>query len=164
MSGWDSYRAVYGVELRATARELVAHGWPVVEGSADTLLLLTGRTLDVLEVPAAIGREVCARLRAAEVVVPVAATPTGVWWYPVTPGAPLPAALQAVAGVTLRSADDAVAAPPSQTPDGWVHWRVAPAACGYGLAPADLIFSAVTDAAARDTLRPADVASVGLRG
>lgn len=173
MSGWDSYRAVYGAELRAAARELIAHGWPVVEESADTLLLLTGRTMDVLEVPAAIGRMVCARLRAADLVVPVAATPTGAWWYPVTPGAALPSALQLIEGVVLRGAGDAVAAPPSQTPDGWVHWRVSPAACGYGLGPADLVFSAVagTVAARSERVdrtppgdpRPAGVATVGTR-
>lgn len=147
MSGWDSYRTVYGAELRAAARDIADHGWPVVEESADTLLLITGRALDVLEVPAAIGRGVCAALRDADVVVPVAATPTGSWWYPVTPGASLPHELRDVGGVVLHGPGDAVAAPPSQVPDGWVHWRVAPSACGYGLAPADLIFSAAAGAA-----------------
>ena len=94
MPGWDSYRAVYGAEVRAAAREFLDHGWPVVEESADTLMLITGSALDVLEVPAAIGRGICAQLRAADIVVPVAATPTGSWWYPVTPGAALPAALR----------------------------------------------------------------------
>ena len=94
MPGWDSYRAVYGAEVRAAAREFLDHGWPVVEECADTLMLVTGRALDVLEVPAAIGRGICAQLRAAGIVVPVAATPTGAWWYPVTPGAALPAALR----------------------------------------------------------------------
>ncbi len=170
MSGWDSYRTVHGAELRAAAREFADHGWPVAGQSADTLLLITGRALDVLEVPAAIGRGVCAKLRAADVVVPVAATPTGSWWYPITSGATLPSALSHVDGVVLHGAGDAVAAPPSQVPDGWVHWRVAPAACGYGLAPADLIFSAAAGAAllrADDThpgaQRPAGWVAVGLR-
>ena len=134
MPAWDSYGAVYGAELRAAAREFLDHGWPVVEESGDTLMLISGRTLDVLEVPAAIGRMVCAQLRDADIVVPVAATPTGSWWYPVTPGAALPAVLQGVAGVVLHGAGDAIAAPPSQVPDGWVHWRVPPAACDYGVA------------------------------
>jgi hypothetical protein len=170
MPGWDSYRAVYGAELRAAAREFADHGWPVAEESADTLLLITGRALDVLEVPAAIGRGICAQLRDADVVVPVAATPTGSWWYPVTPGGRLPYALHNVDRVVLHGAGDAVAAPPSQVPDGWVHWRVAPAACGYGLAPADLIFSAAAGAArlrADDAhpgaQRPAGAVAVGLR-
>jgi len=142
MSGWDSYRAVYGAELRAAAREFEDHGWLVAEEAPGTLLLLTGRALDVLEVPAAIGRGICRSLRDADVVAPVAATPTGSWWYPVTAGSELPAALIGVPGVVLHGAGDAVAAPPSQVPDGWVHWRVAPALCGYRLPPADLVFSA----------------------
>jgi hypothetical protein len=90
MPGWNSYRAVYGAELRAAAREFTDHGWPVVEQSPSTLLLVTGRVVDVLEVPAARGREICAALRDAGLVVPVAATPTGSWWYPVIAGAELP--------------------------------------------------------------------------
>ncbi len=170
MPGWDSYRTVYGAELRAAAREFLDHGWPVVEQSEHTLLLVTGRTLDVLEVPAAIGRGVCAQLRDADVVVPVAATPTGSWWYPVTPGATLPQALRGVPGVALHGAGDAVAAPPSQVPDGWVHWRVSPAACDYGVAPADLILAAAAHAVAQradephpGAQRPAGVVTVGVR-
>jgi hypothetical protein len=170
MPGWDSYRAVYGAELRAAARELLDHGWPVVEQCADTLMLITGSALDVLEVPAAIGRGICAQLRAADIVVPVAATPTGSWWYPVTPGAALPAVLREARDVVLH-AGDAIAAPPSQVPDGWVHWRVPPAACDFGVAAADLIFSAAATAVALrvdddghpGAQRPAGVVAVGMR-
>ena len=88
-------------------------------------MLVTGSALDVLEVPAAIGRGICAQLRAAGIVVPVAATPTGSWWYPVTPGAALPAELRGGRGVVLHAAATRSLAPPSQVPDGWVHWRVA---------------------------------------
>src|SRR5689334_15608664 len=102
MPGWDSYRAVYGAELRVAARELEDHGWPVAEESASTLLLITGRALDVLQVPATIGRRICGRLRAADVMVPVAGSPTGSWWYPVTAGARLPRSLQDVPGVVLH--------------------------------------------------------------
>jgi hypothetical protein len=170
MPGWDSYRAVYGAELRAAARELLDHGWPVVEQCADTLMLITGSALDVLEVRAAIGRGICAQLRAADIVVPVAATPTGSWWYPVTPGAALPAVLREAGDVVLH-AGDAIAAPPSQVPDGWVHWRVPPAACDFGVAAADLIFSAAATAVALrvdddghpGAQRPAGVVAVGMR-
>lgn len=170
MPGWDSYRAVYGAELRAAARELLDHGWPVVEQCADTLMLITGSALDVLEVPAAIGRGICAQLRAADIVVPVAATPTGSWWYPVTPGAALPDVLREARDVVLH-AGDAIAAPPSQVPDGWVHWRVPPAACDFGIAAADLIFSAAATAVALrvdddghpGAQRPAGVVAVGMR-
>jgi hypothetical protein len=171
MLRWESYRTVYGAELRAAAREFLDHGWTVVEETADRLMLVTGRTLDVLEVPAAIGRGVCAQLRDADIVVPVAATPTGSWWYPVTPGAALPATLRGVPGVVLHGVGDAIAAPPSQVPDGWVHWRVPPAACDYGVAPASLIFSAAAtavslrgdDDAHPGAQRPAGVVAVGMR-
>ena len=170
MPGWDSYRAVYGAEVRAAAREFLDHGWPVVEECADTLMLITGSALDVLEVPAAIGRGICAQLRAADIVVPVAATPTGSWWYPVTPGSALPAGLREAEDVVLH-AGDAIAAPPSQVPDGWVHWRVPPAACDFGVAAADLIFSAAATAVALrvdddghpGAQRPAGVVAVGMR-
>ena len=170
MPGWDSYRAVYGAEVRAAAREFLDHGWPVVEECADTLMLITGSALDVLEVPAVIGRGICAQLRAADIVVPVAATPTGSWWYPVTPGSALPAVLREAEDVVLH-AGDAIAAPPSQVPDGWVHWRVPPAACDFGVAAADLIFSAAATAVALrvdddghpGAQRPAGVVAVGMR-
>ena len=148
MLGWDSYRAVYGAELRAAALEFTDHGWPVVEQGADALLLLTGRVVDVLEVPAAHGQTICAALRAAGSVVPVAATPTGSWWFPVNAGAELPAELATADAVVWHAAGDAVLAPPSGLPDGWVHWRVPPAACDFGVAAADLIFSAAATAVA----------------
>ncbi|HEX8519764.1 MAG TPA: bifunctional DNA primase/polymerase [Pseudonocardia sp.] len=142
MLRWESYRAVYGAELRAAAREYSDHGWPVVGGSSAGLLLATGGALDVVEVSAAVGRQVCAQLRAAGLVVPVAATPTGRWWFPVTSGPALPAALRD-RGVLLHTDGAAVLAPPSETPDGWVHWRVNPALSGYRPSPAEKILAAV---------------------
>src|ERR687887_2825794 len=129
MSWWNSFRAVYGTELKAGALCLVDHGWPVVPGtwwqgggwrglpdqvglestpalpdgvaaaSCDpaqvgqwwteapySVLLATGGALDVIEVPAWMGRRMAATLRLVDVVAPLAATPTGQWWFPVTPG------------------------------------------------------------------------------
>ena len=145
MSGWDSYRTVYGAELRAAAHEFDDHGWPVVAKSPTTLLLVTGTVLDVLEVPASLGRQVCAHLRDTGSVVPVAATPTGEWWFPVTPGAVLPAELRHTAGVVLHTDGAAVLAPPSEVPDGWVHWRVAPGLTGYRVPAAHMIVPAAAD-------------------
>ena len=116
MLRWDSYRTVYGAELRAAAREYSDHGWPVVGACSAGLLLATGTSLDVLEVPAAVGRLVCAQLRAAGIAVPVAATPTGRWWFPVTTGGALPAAVADRADVVLHTDGAAVLAPPSETP------------------------------------------------
>lgn len=170
MSGWDSYRAVYGAELRAAAREFGDHGWTVVAESPTTLRLITGRTLDVLEVPAALGRGMCAHLRAAGIVVPVAATPTGRWWYPLAAGSAFGSELHS-AGAVLHTGGAGVLAPPSQVPDGWVHWRVAPALTGYRVPAADLILSAATAAVRWRTdldrhpgaQRPAAAAVVGAR-
>lgn len=146
MLRWESYRTVYGAELRAAAREYSDHGWPVVGACTAGLLLATGTALDIVEVPAAVGRQVCALLRAAGTVVTVAATPTGSWWYPVTPGAVLPASLHGRPDVVLHTDGAAVLAPPSETADGWVHWRVAPALTGYRPSPAVLILAAIATA------------------
>ena len=116
MLRWDSYRTVYGAELRAAAREYSDHGWIVVGGGPAGLLLATGTSLDVLEMPAAVGRLVCAQLRAAGVAVPVAATPTGRWWFPVTTGGTLPDPLREGTDVVLHTDGAAVLAPPSETP------------------------------------------------
>jgi hypothetical protein len=171
MSGWDSYRAVYGAELRVAALEFDDHGWPVVAASPGTLLLVTGSALDILEVPAALGRQICTYLRDTGSVVPIAATPTGTWWFPVTAGAVLPVELREVDGVVLHTAGAAVLAPPSEVPDGWVHWRVAPALTGYRVPDAQMIITAAADTvwwhAGRTThpgaQRPAGALAVGMR-
>ncbi|OLT10764.1 hypothetical protein BJF78_05715 [Pseudonocardia sp. CNS-139] len=169
MPGWDSYRAVYGAELRAAAREFSDHGWPLAEATPTTIHLVTGSTFDVFEVPAAIGRVLCAHLRDSGSVVPVAATPTGSWWFPVATGATLPAELAAAPGVTLHTGGATVLAPPSEVPDGWVHWRVAPALTGYRVPAADMILptaaAVVRWRAGRHpgAQRPAGAVAVGTR-
>ena len=110
------------------------------------LLLATGTALDVIEAPAAVGRRVCAQLRSAGMAVPVAATPTGSWWFPVSPGVVLPGLLRDHADVVLHTDGSAVLAPPSETPDGWVHWRVAPALNGYRPSPSGPIVAAISRA------------------
>ena len=146
MLRWESYRTVYGAELRAAAREYSDHGWPVVGACSAGLLLATGTVLDVIEVPAALGRQVCAGLREAGLAVAVAATPTGRWWFPVTAGVELPASVRDCPDVVLHTDGAAVLAPPSETPDGWVHWRVAPARAGYRPSPWGPIVAAVAAA------------------
>ncbi|WP_232660677.1 bifunctional DNA primase/polymerase [Pseudonocardia sp. TRM90224] len=171
MSGWDSYRVVYGAELRAAAHEFEDHGWPVVERDATTLLLVTGTVLDILEVPASFGRQVCAHLRDAGEVVPVGAAPTGEWWFPMSMGSTLPAELRDTADVRLHTAGEMVLAPPSAVPDGWVHWRVAPALSSYHVPSADLLLHSAVDVArwrADHALRPgaqrpAGAMAVGMR-
>jgi hypothetical protein len=172
MSGWDSYRAVYGAELRAAAREFSDHGWPVVEPDTATVALVTGTVVDILEVPASLGRLVCARLRADGLVLPVAATPTGAWYYPLAAGGALPDELAALRGVELHTDGATVLMPPSTVPDGWVHWRVAPASCGYVVPAAEPLLRAALGAARDRTdsmitspgaQRPAGMVVVGTR-
>ncbi|HXV92675.1 MAG TPA: bifunctional DNA primase/polymerase [Pseudonocardia sp.] len=146
MSWWDGYRAVYGAELRAAAHEFADHGWPLVE-APEGLFLRTGGALDVIEVPATVGRGVCARLRASADVVPVAATPTGRWLFPVGTGGVVHPLLHA--GTVLHTAGATVLAPPSELPDGWVHWRVPPGYSAYRVPPAELILHAVADVVRR---------------
>jgi len=166
MQWWDGYRAVHGAELRAAAREFGDHRWPAA-GSPAGLLLITGTVLDVLEMPAGTGRHICARLRAAGVVVPVAATPAGTWWFPVRAGSAGPIRYDLV----LHTGGEVVLAPPSELPDGWVHWRVAPARSGWELPRTDVIVAAAADAPRQrlriDILpgaqRPAAGMAVGMR-
>ncbi|WP_028930877.1 hypothetical protein [Pseudonocardia asaccharolytica] len=146
MSWWDSYRAVYGAELRAAARDYAHHGWPLVPGSGTEILLATGTVLDIVEVPAELGRRACATLRDCGLVVPVAATPQGTWWFPMSPGSGLPLELSLHPEVVSHTDGIGVLAPPTERPDGWVHWRVAPARTGYRVPDAAVIVEAVTDA------------------
>ena len=149
MSWWDSYRAVYGAELRAAAREYADHGWPLVPGPGADVLLATGDVLDVIEVPAEVGRQVCRTLRATGEVVPVAATPQGTWWFPMTARHALPAELSLHTDVVLHTDGIGVVAPPTERPDGWVQWRVSPARTGYHVPDAALLVDAVSEAVRR---------------
>jgi hypothetical protein len=154
MSWWDSYRAVYGAELRAAAHEYADHGWPLVPGLGSDVLLVTGDVLDVVEVPSAIGRVVCRTLREAGEVVPVAATPEGTWWFPMSPRHALPAELSLHTDVVLHTDGIGVVAPPTERPDGWVQWRVAPARVGYRVPEASVVVDAVADAVRQRAAAP----------
>ena len=147
MLRWECYRAVYGAELRAAAREYSDHGWPVVGACSAGLLLATGATLDVLEVPAAVGRRACAQLREAGLA--------GAGWprprpagggSPSRPGRCCRCRFAERADIVLHTDGAAVLAPPSETPDGWVHWRVPPALSGYRPSPAAPILAAIATA------------------
>jgi hypothetical protein len=63
-----------------------------------------------------------------------------------------------------------VLAPPSEVPDGWVHWRVAPALTGYRVPAADTILHAAAALRWRadrnshpGAQRPAGALAVGMR-
>ncbi|MFC5995677.1 hypothetical protein ACFQE5_15785 [Pseudonocardia hispaniensis] len=146
MSWWDSYRAVYGAELRAAVRNFAHHGWPLVPGVGTEVMLATGTVLDIVEVPAELGRRACATLRSRGLVVPVAATPQGTWWFPMSPGIGLPPELSLRPDIVLHTDGAGVLAPPTEGPQGWVHWRVAPARTAYRVPDAAIIVGALADA------------------
>lgn len=98
-----------------------------------SVLLATGFTADLIEVSALVGRRVCAQLREAEQVIPVAATATGRWSFAVRAGEALRPELASRPDVVLHGRGSWVAAPPSEGPQGVVHWRVPPSACGWRL-------------------------------
>lgn len=104
-----------------------------------SILMATGVVGDAIEVSALVGRRVCALLRTWGVVTPVAATPTGRWWFLVRAGEALRPELASRTDVVQHGRGSWVAAPPSELPQGIVHWRVPPSACDWRLPdPADL--------------------------
>ena len=129
-----------------------------------SVLLATGAVVDAIEVSALVGRRMCAVLRELGLVVPVAATPTGRWWFAVRAGEALRPELASRADVVLHGRGSWVAAPPSEGPQGVVHWRVPPPACGWQLPnPCDLQVALLDVLGQRLTLAPADtgIGSVG---
>jgi hypothetical protein len=165
-AGWDSVPAVSGgVSSASCDSSQVSLWW---SRSPFSVLLATGSALDVVEMPAELGRRVACTLRRVGAVAPLAATPSGRWWLPVTPGSPLHPELAAHTEVVLHGPGSWVIAPPSEMEDGLVHWRVPPSASGWRLPESELVQSAVAEAlrwSATDgddwpvTSRPADTAS-----
>jgi Bifunctional DNA primase/polymerase, N-terminal len=66
--------------LAGCGPERVAELW---SGHPFSVLLATGMGIDALEVPAGLGRATAIGLRVAGIPVPIAATPTGRWLFPV---------------------------------------------------------------------------------
>ncbi|HEY2205343.1 MAG TPA: bifunctional DNA primase/polymerase [Pseudonocardia sp.] len=144
-AGWDSVPSVpQGVAVASTDPVRVAGWWAEAPYS---VLVATGAALDVVEVPAWMGRRMTCTLRAAGEVVPLAATPAGRWWFPVrVRGGELPDAVVR-SGALLHGAGSWVIAPPSEAADGLVHWRVNPSVCGWRLPDARLVHWAAAEAA-----------------
>ncbi|MGN9808879.1 bifunctional DNA primase/polymerase [Micromonospora sp. BQ11] len=94
------------------------------------VLLATGRTFDVLEVPAHLGRHVLDVVRThpagTGVRGPVLATPTGRWMFLVRPGDPLRPELDHCFHVVRHGTGSWIPAPPTRLPEGTVRWVVAP--------------------------------------
>jgi Bifunctional DNA primase/polymerase, N-terminal len=128
-----------------------------------SVLIATGSVVDVIEVSALVGRRVCAQLREIGMVVPVAATPTGRWWFAVRAGEALRPELASRPEVVLHGRGDWVAAPPSEGPQGVVHWRVPPESCDWRLPePSDLQVAVLDVVGSRPIAAPSTAAgSVG---
>jgi hypothetical protein len=127
-----------------------------------SVLVATGLSVDIIEVSALVGRRVCALLRERDMVVPVGATPTGRWWFAVRAGEALRPELASRPEVVLHGRGDWVAAPPSEGPQGVVHWRVPPTACDWRLPdPCDLQVAVLDVVGARTVATPGAAGSVG---
>jgi hypothetical protein len=143
--GWNLVPTVPGgVDAASCDPAQVARWWST---AAQSVLLATGGALDVVEVPAWMGRRMAATLRGVGLVAPLAATPAGQWWFPVRIGQRDLPELLTDAGVVLHGEGSWVIAPPSECADGLVHWRVNPSACGWRLPASELVQSAAAEAA-----------------
>jgi Bifunctional DNA primase/polymerase, N-terminal len=94
-----------------------------------SVLLATGRTFDVIEVPAGLGR---AATRGAA-PGPVAVTPTGRWMFFTSAGDSLRPELDGRLDVVLHGYGSWVPAPPTRTPEGRIRWEISPAMAGWQL-------------------------------
>jgi bifunctional DNA primase/polymerase-like protein len=117
-------------QLAGCGPERVAELW---SGHPFSVLLATGMGLDALDLPAELGRATAIGLRVVDVVVPIAATPTGRWLFPVLGGGVLHHELADHPDVVLHARGSWVPLPPSPYLPGVVHWRVKPGMCGWKL-------------------------------
>jgi hypothetical protein len=147
----------------------VKHWWAEAPFS---ILLLTGHTIDVIDIPAWLGNSAIRHLnhsipsvrtnahtgrertrhRATRTALPpwpVAATPAGRWQIVVTPGLPLLSELTGRVDVSLHTLGSWIIAPPSRTPDGPVRWLVPPATTRWDVPDAGAVQEALVSALVR---------------
>ncbi|GHJ49905.1 DNA primase [Catellatospora sp. TT07R-123] len=108
------------------------------------VLLPTGHTFDVLEVPALLGaRHVCGPPTgpgtAARVRGPVAVTAAGRWMLLMKPATALAPELDHRVDVLRHSLGSWIPAPPTVLPEGPVRWQVSPAQVNWQLPDADAL-------------------------
>src|ERR1700730_12548710 len=97
--------------------------------SAFSVLLATGYTFDVIEVPARVG----APAARSATLGPVAVAPTGRWMFLVEPGDCLRPELSTQLDVVLHGPGSWIPAPPTRTPGGRIRWEVHPAVTSWQL-------------------------------
>jgi hypothetical protein len=128
--------------LQRAAAEYARHDWHVVADGAQRyerlvrggLLLATGRTFDVIEVPTRLGHPAHTLLSFRGVRCPTAVTPSGRWMFFVTTGALLRPDLAGRLDVIRHSVGSIVPAPPTRYRTGRVRWVLPPALAGWALA------------------------------
>ena len=100
-----------------------------------SVLLPTGRTFDVIEVPAYLGGQATESMKPfaggtgdddGQLPGPVAVTPAGRWMFLVRPGHPLRPELEHCFHVVRHGLGSWIPAPPTKLPEGTVRWAVAP--------------------------------------
>jgi Bifunctional DNA primase/polymerase, N-terminal len=136
-------------QLAGSGPERIAELWA---GHPFSVLLATGMGINALDLPAELGRATAIGLRVAGVPVPIAATPTGRWLFPVLGGNALHPEVEDHPGVVFHAEGGWVPLPPSPCLPGVVHWRVKPAVCNWELPRLDEVTDAVL--AAIDGVRP----------
>ncbi|WP_328478962.1 bifunctional DNA primase/polymerase [Actinoplanes sp. NBC_00393] len=96
------------------------------------VLLTTGESFDVLEVPAPLARRTPG-------LGPVAVTAGGRWMFLVRPGRPLRPELERRLDVIRHGVGSWIPAPPSRMVEGPVRWAVTPTQVDWRLPDADLV-------------------------
>lgn len=109
-------------------RQAVHNWW---RREAYSVLLPTGITFDVLDVPAPLGAVVVGRR--ASLAGPVAATPTGRWMFLVRPGAPLLPELAGRLDLVRHAGGSWVPAPPTRLAEGPIRWIISPVEVSWRL-------------------------------
>lgn len=131
------------LDLAGSKPDRVASLW---SGRPFSLLLATGFDIDVLEIPAELGRRTAVELRTIGVPAPIVATPAGRWLFPVVSGEGLCAGLAGRSEVVLHGRGSWIPLPPSPFVHGVVHWRVKPAVCGWTVPRSHDVQRAMVDA------------------
>jgi len=114
-------------EIAASSDSSDVDGWWA--NATFSVLLETGHSFDVIEVPACVG----APSAWAAPLGPAAVTPTGRWMFLVEPGDALRPELAARLDIVLHGPGSWIPAPPTRTPEGRIRWEVPPAVTAWRL-------------------------------
>ncbi|MBL7256332.1 bifunctional DNA primase/polymerase [Paractinoplanes lichenicola] len=114
-----------------------------------SVLLVTGRRFDAIEVPATLGLRVLGTVRLnrrADACGPVAVTGAGRWTFLVEPGVPLRSELDHRLDVVRHGLGSWIPVAPSRTPEGPVRWAVSPDQAQWRLPGSAAVQALMTDA------------------